>query len=164
MLDNLVPRKTTTLWLLFVATLVLTLTFALLSNWLGISFIDGLSKPAEVRSALQSMTLEQRHAHAWITATVDVAYPFAYGLLFAGASMRFFPRKGKYIAPFALLAIPVDLLEGIVQVLALTQVTDLLAAKTFVTPLKTICFLYGLMATLAGAALAGGRWLRQKLS
>ena len=157
------PCKTSTLWLLFVLTLLMTISFSILSNWLGISFVDGIADPEQVRQAIQNMTADQQRAHAWITATLDVAYPFAYGLLFAGASSKFFPRKGKYIAPFALFAVPVDLLEGVIQILALTGSADFLNAKAVVTPVKTVCFLYGLVATLAGAVLFAGRWARRKL-
>ena len=45
---------------------------------------------------------------------------------------------------------PTDLLEGVVQVLALTDVTDWVDAKAILTPLKTILFLLGLVTTIIG--------------
>jgi hypothetical protein len=99
-------------------------------------------------------------AHAWVTGTLDVAYPLAYGLFFAGSTLAFFPRAGLYLAWLPLLAIPVDLTEGVVQVLALLNINDWLASKAFITPLKTLLFLCGLATTIAGWLSWGYRRLR----
>ena len=79
-----------------------------------------------------------------------MVYPLAYGLFFAASTFRFFPIAGRYLAWLPLLAIPVDLFEGIVQVLALTEISDWLALKAFLTPLKMVLFLCGLATTIAG--------------
>jgi len=47
-------------------------------------------------------------------ATLDVIYPLAYGSLFAGVALRFFSQYGVYLALPALLAIPVELIEGVI--------------------------------------------------
>jgi len=144
--------KTSTLWLMFTATLLITFMFPMLANQLGLTLIDAIASPDQVRKILSDMTADQRSAHAWITGTLDVAYPLAYGFLFAGVALQFFPKAGPYLAILALLAIPVDLIEGVIQILALTETADLLVLKTFVTPLKMALFLGGLLIALAGWA------------
>ncbi len=152
--------STPTLWGLLVATLLLTLTFMLLSNALAITFVDAMSDPEQVRQSISALTTDQKHAHAWITATVDVAYPLAYGGLFAGAALKFYPQLGGFLALPSLIVIPVDLLEGVVQILALADITDWLQLKAILTPAKTTLFLAG----LAIAAVGGVRALIRRLS
>ncbi len=148
MLTLLAERRT--LWLTFVATILITAAFPMAASIWGISFIDGLSDPAAVRDAIAAMTPEQRVAHAWLTATLDVAYPLAYGALFAGSACAFFARYGRLMALLLLVVVPIDLLEGVVQVLALTDTADLIDTKAVLTPLKTALFLLGLAVTVAG--------------
>ena len=147
------PTDTRTLWWLFIATVLITLSFPLASQYFDITLIDGISSPEATRQIIAEFSDGQRTAHAWITGTLDVAYPLAYGLLFAGVSLRFFPVSGRYLALAPLVCIPVDLFEGLVQVLALIDAADWLILKAVVTPLKTVLFLCGLVTTLAG-------WLR----
>jgi len=61
------------------------------------------------------MSVDERIVHAWVTATLDVAYPLAYGALFIGSAFKFYNNFGWLIAyPFFVL-ISTDLLEGFVQ-------------------------------------------------
>ncbi|MEZ5549672.1 MAG: hypothetical protein R3E82_02155 [Pseudomonadales bacterium] len=147
--------NTRNLWWLFFATLLLTASFVVCSSLWNLTLLDGVSSPVEVRRILAGMSPEQIRAHIWITATLDVAYPLAYGGLFAGAALSGFATCGRYLALPALLAIPVDLLEGVVQVLALTDSGDLIDTKAYITPLKTALFLSGLVIALA----AWMKWL-----
>ena len=157
MLDFL--AKTQTLWIAFVTTLLITFAFPVVAGMWGIAFIDALSDPEEVRQAIASMSAEQKTAHAWITATLDVAYPMAYGALFIGSALCFYKKYGRLIAwPFMIL-VPTDLLEGVVQVLALTDTADLIDTKALLTPLKTLLFLLGLVTTIAGWA----SWLTNRV-
>jgi hypothetical protein len=71
--------------------------------------------------------------------------------LFAGSTLRFFPNVGKYLALPPLLVIPIDLFEGLIQILALLEISDWLALKAVVTPLKLILLASGLITTVAGA-------------
>ncbi|MEM7099259.1 MAG: hypothetical protein AAF541_13435 [Pseudomonadota bacterium] len=148
MLERL--AQTPTLWVAFIITVLITAAFPVASSMWGISFIDAISEPGEVRQAVAALTPDQKVIHAWITATLDVAYPLAYGALFAGSAYRFFPKIGKALALTILVVVPADLLEGVVQVLALTDTVDLLAAKAVLTPLKTLLFLLGFAATVIG--------------
>lgn len=139
-----------TLWLTFIAVLIITAAFPMAADIWNLSFLDAMSDPDEVRATIASMSSDQRVAHAWITATLDVLYPLAYGALFVGSAYAFYGRFGWLIAlPFFVL-VPVDLLEGVVQVLALNGVADWVDAKAVLTPLKTGLFLFGVLITVVG--------------
>jgi hypothetical protein len=144
-----------TLWVLFAATVVLTALFPFVSAHFDIILIDGISSPQSTREIIAGFSPGQRTAHAWITGTLDVAYPLAYGLLFAGAGLQFFPTAGRYLALAPLVCIPVDLLEGLVQILALTDTADWVDLKAFLTPLKLLLFACGLLTLVAGVL----RWV-----
>ena len=151
--------KTNTLWVLFVTTLLLFFGFRIVASYWGFSFIDSISSPEELRSIIAGMSAEQKMSHAWATSTLDVAFPISAGLLFAGVALCFFPKYGIYLALPGFLAIPTDLFEGVIQILALTDTADLLDLKAIVTPLKA-CFL---LSGLAIAIIAWVRWLFFKL-
>lgn len=138
------------LWISFLATLLITLAFQVIMQQLDLILLDGISDPMEVKAAIAAMSEYQRHFHAWVTATLDVAYPVAYGALFIGSAYRFFPFKGFPLALPAMACIPVDLAEGVVQVLALTGTADLVGTKAVLTPLKQLLFVCGFLITIAG--------------
>jgi len=115
--------------------------------------IDEISNPDTVREMIAGMSSSQRSVHAWTTATLDIAYPLTYGPLFAGLSLRVF--KSIFAVP-ALATMPVDLAEGVVQVLALTGNDAVIWLKAYVTPLKL-----GLFLTFA---LGVEIWRRRKLA
>ena len=136
------------------ATLVLTALFPVIAGHFGLTLLDAVADPTEARALVEGLTKEQRQAHAWITGTLDVAYPLAYGALFFGATLRFFPRKGVLLAIPILIGVPADFLEGLVQILALTGQVDWLAAKAVLTPVKGGAFVYGAVMALLGVALS----------
>ena len=137
-----------------VATVVLTALFPVAAGHFGLTLLDAVADPTEARALIEGLTREQRQAHAWITGTLDVAYPLAYGALFFGATLRFFPRKGALLAIPILIGVPADFLEGLVQILALTGQVDWLAAKAVLTPVKGGAFVYGAVMALLGVALS----------
>ena len=142
--------KTNTLWVLFVSTVILFFTFRIVASHWGFNFIDSISSPEELRTIIDGMSATQKDSHAWATATLDVAFPVSAGLLFAGVALCFFPKYGIYLAIPGLLAIPVDLFEGVIQILALTNTADLLDLKAIVTPLKACLLLSGLLIATIG--------------
>jgi len=150
--------KTNTLWVLFISTLLLFFTFRIVASHWGFTFIDSISSPEELRSLMASMSVEQKYSHAWATCTLDVLFPISAGLLFAGVALRFFSKYGFYLALPGFLAIPTDLFEGVIQVLALTDTADLLDLKAIVTPLKAGLLLSGLSI----AIVAWASWLFSK--
>jgi len=150
--------ETRTLWFFFAATLVITCLFPLVGSHWQLTLLDGISSPAEARSVLEELTPHQKKIHAWITATLDVAYPIVYGGLFAGSALRVFTRYGRFLALPALVVIPTDLIEGVVQVLALTGTADWLDAKAVLTPAKLVLFAAGLCITV----FAWATWLYRR--
>ena len=147
--------NTRTLWTFFIASTVLTISFGIVMQVWQFQIIDEIYEPSEVKAHIAALTQTQKMVHAWVTATLDVAYPFAYGGLFIGMSLRFFDRIGFWLALPSALVILVDLAEGVVQVLLLTGGgDDLLAYKQILTPLKLLLLLPGLFATIVGGVLA----------
>ena len=137
-----------------VATVVLTALFPVVAGHFGLTLLDAVADPTEARALIEGLTSEQRQAHAWVAGTLDVAYPLAYGALFFGATLRFFPRKGALLAIPILIGVPADFLEGLVQILALTGQVDWLAAKAVLTPVKGGAFVYGAVLALLGSVLS----------
>ena len=148
-------REGRVLLLSLVATVVLTVLFPVVAGQFGLTLLDAMADSTEARALIEGLTGEQRQAHAWITGTLDVAYPLAYGALFLGATLRFFPRRGTLLAIPVLIGVPADLLEGLVQILALTGQADWLAAKAVLTPVKGGAFVYGAVMALLGVGLRG---------
>lgn len=138
-------------------TVVLTALFPVVAGHFGLTFLDALADPAEARALIQGLTDDQREVHAWMTGTLDVAYPLSYGALFLGATLRFFPGRGPVLAIPILIGVPGDVLEGLVQILALTGWADWLASKAVLTPVKGGAFVYGAGVALLGASLSAWR-------
>ena len=147
------------LWITFVLTILMTLAFQYLAGIWSLALLDAMSDPATVRQTIAGMTDEQRLAHAWITGTLDVAYPLIYAALFAGSAVKFFPTWGSRVAPVFGALVVIDLAEGLVQILALTTAVDWVGAKALLTPVKTWLFLAGIFLTVAGWVT----WLLQRL-
>ncbi len=148
--------KPTTLWVLFGLFIVETLSFGLIMALWDFTIIDEMSDPEIIRQHIREMNDTQRSVHAWMTATLDVAYPLTYGSLFAGLALRAF--KPTFSVP-ATAVIPVDLAEGVVQVMALTGGESLLWLKAYLTPLKLLLFVAAMMI----AIFAVVRALRNRL-
>ena len=129
--------KTSTLKVLLGALIPIMLLFAYVKFQWDLTLIGAISVPVDVRAAISEMTAEQKIAHAWLTGTVDVAFAFVLGGLFAGIILRGFERFGKYLALLPLASIPFELFEGVIQVLALIDAYDFLDLKSIITPVKT---------------------------
>jgi hypothetical protein len=120
-----------------IATVGLTCAFIVVqTHYVGGPLLDSLSAPEAVRARLESMTRAQREYHLLATLTLDSAFPLAYGSVIAGLAARLSGSRGILIALPALATMAADYAENIVQVLALVERYDWLAAKTLLTPLK----------------------------
>lgn len=151
--------KTSTLWLLFAATIVITFGFSYLSNTYDMVFIDSVSSPETATEMVKSYSPEQIQIHIWTTAILDVLYPLVYGSFFAGVALACYRHFGLFLAIPSFLVIPVDIAEGVVQIYGLMGNYDWLGWKAFLTPLK-----FGLFFIGFGIALVAWiRWLWQKL-
>ena len=147
------------IWIGFIGTVLLTLSFPWVAGQFGFVFIDALSDPTAVREEIARMTEQQRSIHAWSTATLDVAYPAAYGTWLAGSAYAFFGKWGKYAALPIFVLVPIDLIEGVVQVFALTDVVDWVDTKAYLTTAKFGLVQYGLLMVAIGWVL----WVIQRI-
>lgn len=149
--------KPLTLWILFTLFILQTASFGVIMAVWDFQVIDEISDPEKVRNHIAGMSALQKSAHAWTTATLDVAYPLTYGALFAGLAWR--ALKPLYASP-AIAVIPTDLAEGFVQVMALTGNYDLIWLKAYLTPAKLVLFFAAIAIALA--ALCMGYWRRKQ--
>ncbi len=138
--------RTRTLWILFAVFVVETLAFGIVMAVWDFTIIDEMYDPDKIREHIAAMSEVQRHAHAWMTATLDVAYPLTYGALFTGMALRAF--KPVFAFP-ALAVIPTDLTEGFIQVQAMLGNESLIWLKAYVTPAKLVLFTVAIIIALA---------------
>ena len=108
--------------------------------------IDELFGRQEILAAIAALDQTQKQVHVVITASLDVAYPFAYGIFQAGMAYRYLGLWGRFLAPLSLICIPVDLLEGFAQVMILNEVmlSQFVDLKMVVTPVKLLLYVPGL--------------------
>ena len=138
-----------TLWLLFALLIVELVVFIAISMNGGFPILDAMSDPSKIECHIKAMTDANLHDHILMTATLDVALPLTYGALFAGLALKVL--RPLFALP-SVMAIPVDLTEGVVQIMTLKGRTDVLWLKAYVTPLKFA--LSGLAAVIAIYAVA----------
>lgn len=142
------------IFLLALAILV-GMAFGHFGRDLGGPLLDMLSDPAANEARLAAMTADQRSTHLWITLTLDVIYPIAYGGGFANLSARLAGRHKLLAAIPGLTLILVDLTENLMIALMLKGDSHVIPAKTLATQAKW--WLFGgcsvLLAGLAAAAM-----------
>lgn len=154
--------KTTTLRMTFLATILMTIGFGLVMHIWDFVIIDEMYVAETITEHLASMTPTQKVVHAWMTGTLDVAYPFAYGAFFIGMALRFYGSKGPYLALPSIAVIPVDLCEGMIQIMLLNGNESLLWLKEIVTPLKLGLFIIGLSIAIIGLLIAGKQFISNR--
>ena len=142
------------LWTLFILQILIGASFGLIMGHWDFQLIDSISDPAKASAVIAGLTDMQRTVHIWTTATLDVAYPLAYGGLFAGLALRFLGKAGKWLSLPAFAAIPADVSEGVVQVLALTGTEGVIGAKAILTPLKFGLFMVAALIALLAVIVA----------
>jgi hypothetical protein len=147
-------------WRLFFATLLMALLAKAYTRYFDLVLLDAIAEPEIALELLATMTPLQKQAHIVFTLSIDVLYPLTAVAYFFAVLRCAFPHVGTYLALPALLALPIDLGEGVVQVLALTETADLLAIKAWTTPVKSFC--YKLAFVLSAVALIK-LLLRQKV-
>ncbi|MEO1661838.1 MAG: hypothetical protein AAFR51_12670 [Pseudomonadota bacterium] len=142
--------KATTLWVFFGLFIVETICFGVVMAVWDFTIIDEMSDPQKVQQHIGEMSEAQRAAHAWMTATLDVAYPLTYGPLFAGIVLR--TLHTVFVMP-AMAVIPSDLIEGVIQVSVLSGDDTLLWLKTYITPLKLVLFVTAIIIAVFALAI-----------
>ena len=142
---------------LLIITFGLSYSFIAVSRKYGFVFIDSLWAGNEVLNAVLQMTPEQKHIHKLATMTLDVAFPIAYSALFTGMTLRYFAGSSymEFLLLPAILVLPIDLIEGAVQLLILNgQWNPMLAWKYVLTLGKFILFFLAMGIALVGLVRA----------
>jgi hypothetical protein len=142
--------ETKTLLTLGLLTLIMTGLFGLVMHVSGFMIIDELYSAPIILSHISQLSPYQTTVHIWMTATLDVAYPFAYGFLFIGITLRAFAKYRIWLIFPSIAVIPIDLMEGIVQILLLLGNEQFVVFKTVLTPLKLILFSCGFVISILG--------------
>ncbi|MEM8780169.1 MAG: hypothetical protein AAGF26_15110 [Cyanobacteria bacterium P01_G01_bin.49] len=140
------------LFLLFILTLAISLGIFFWTPRTGGSLLDFLSSVSEVQERLQQMSAAQKNSHFLLTLLLDMPFPIVYGSFLAGLVLESFGKTKKWLLIPALLAIPVDLSENVIQLLALRGYEALLSVKAILTPTKMI-LVFAMAIPIALAAL-----------
>lgn len=145
--------RSKTIWATFALTIILTLLFGVVMHVWDFGIIDEMYDAEKISAHISAMTETQRSVHAWMTATLDVAYPFAYSAFFIGVAIKAFGKHGKWLVLPAVLVIPADLLEGLSQVFLMNGHENFMTLKIIATPVKLVLYVIGLLITCVGLAL-----------
>ncbi|MCY4007080.1 MAG: hypothetical protein OXE84_09735 [Rhodobacteraceae bacterium] len=144
------------IFLSFGASVALFLAFRWVHAGVGDGpLLDTLLNGSTTRSRLAEMSAQEINRHLIGTLTIDMLYPAAYGTLLAGLLFRL---GGTWQTPLAILPLVgalLDVMENVVQAIALAGGPDLLDAKIILTGPKFAFFVLsaGLIAILALFAL-----------
>lgn len=152
--------RASTIWISGLVFLGLTIAFGIVIRIYDLHIIDEISDPDAVRAVIASMTPEQRTAHFYMTLILDMPYPLAYGVFYAGLALRFFGRAGVWLALPAFICIPADLIENTVQLLVLAGQENWLWLKALMTPLKLATFIPASLIAVVALLIALKRRLR----
>ncbi|MBT5054885.1 MAG: hypothetical protein HOM69_16770 [Gammaproteobacteria bacterium] len=148
--------KTSTLVALFVISGALVACFMVFTPVAGGVLLDSLGTVAASQQLLGEMSDAQKAVHFRITLGLDMIFPLAYGGFFVGLTLKHFNRGRFWLAMPALLVIPTDIFENLIQLLALTGAEDLLGIKALLTPIKFT--LFNVAAGIAAVSLCLGIW------
>ena len=155
-------KLATRLGLLISLSLTICLTIAIhaIAYAYQLPLLDMLVEQNEIVTALQSMSDTQLSAHIVVTATLDVVYPLAFTALFIGSIIVGLPHQYKRYVYALLLIVPIDWLEGVVQIMMLTGSHDVMWLKLLLTPIKFMLVLLGILFSLYAWGRFGYRkWL-----
>ena len=90
------------------------------------------------------MSALQASIHLWVTMTLDVVFPLAYGFLFFGILLNNLEGQWRFLAVLPLILIAADLTEGIFQIQLLKAETTemmIVSYKNKITLIKYFLFL-----------------------
>ena len=151
---NLLAR-TAMLAVMFVIMMATGYSFSVVETATGGSLLDTMMNSADAAARLAEMTAEQKSVHLRATLVNDTVYPLAYGGLFAGLIWRFAGSLRRWFVVPPVAVIVVDLVENLVQAMALAGNDSLLALKDVLTPAKFGLFLLAAILVLfsLGSAL-----------
>ena len=118
--------------------------FIFIENRFEINYLDQEYLDQRVLFILENMSALQTSIHLWITMTLDVIFPLAYGFLFFGILLNSFEGQWRFLAVLPLILIVADLTEGIFQIQLLKAETTemmIVSYKNKITLIKYFLFL-----------------------
>ena len=118
--------------------------FLFIGNRFEINYLDQEYLNQRVLFVLENMSALQVSIHIWVTMTLDVIFPLAYGFLFFGILLNNLEGQWKFLAVLPLILIAADLTEGIFQIQLLkAQVIEMIIVsyKNRITFIKYFLFL-----------------------
>jgi len=145
-----------TILLAFGASVSLFLAFQWVYAGIGNGpILDTLLTGNDARSRLAEMTVSEINRHLIGTLTIDMLFPVAYGIFFAGLLFRLVSSWRISLEILPLIGALFDIMENMVQAIAMVGVVDLLNAKIFLTVPKFVFFILSasLMTILIFSAL-----------
>ena len=160
-MTNLITN-TKILWALFAAVVVLAFGFSVWTPAVGGTILDNISSVDQLQELLASMSDEQKASHFWMTISLDMLFPLAYGGLFAGLALKHGGKFGLWLAIPAILAVPADLLENITQLIILSGNDGLLGVKAVISSAKLILLPIAALIAIGSLIYAGGRKILKK--
>lgn len=123
-------------------------------RWYDFHLIDEMREPDKIRAHIAAFSEQQKQVHIWVTAKLDVTYPLVYGGLFVGLVWRFLGPPGRLLALPGLAVIPIDLTEGVIQIMALSGNDAVVDHKAWVTPIKLGLFVLAAIFAIVAIAVA----------
>lgn len=136
-----------------VLSIILFAIFIFTPHSLGFATLDSTASPVVARQEISLMTHNQRIVHLVLTAIVDSLFALAYGFLFLGMAARFWGRLAFTLTVLIAVLVATDFLENAVQIIGLLGWSNLLVAKSFLTPLKFILFFAGWLMVILSVPL-----------
>ena len=118
--------------------------FLFIGNRFEINYLDQEYLDQRVLFILENMSVLQVSIHLWVTMTLDVILPLAYGFLFFGILLNNLEGQWKFLAILPLILIATDLTEGIFQIQLLKAETTkmmIVSCKNNITLIKYFLFL-----------------------
>lgn len=148
MIDKITATRS--IWLAGLTWLAMFVCAAITFSVMGIDPLDLMTNRDEMIDNISQMTNAQRTAHLVVTATADVAIPISFAVFFSGLTIRAFDGIGNWFSIPAIVAAVTDLIEGVIQVAALSGDYSLLFIKATIKPINAGMF--GLAALIAISA------------
>lgn len=131
----------------------LIILISVLENHYKLKLLDSIPTVSKSNRLLQTIGESQRCAHIGITLILDTVFPFVYGLLLIGATMKLYPHNYlAWLAP-AVIVIPMDLLENLVHLTALLSHEPVMPIKGWLTPAKWVLIVVAILIVIVPGAL-----------
>lgn len=132
--------KNNTIITLFILFIAFSIGFLLWIPYVGGSILDELYRRDDILQLLGTMSEEQKHSHFLMTIILDTPYPFIASFLTIGVTLKFSRNNLPFLLLPAVLLIPIDLMENMIQLQMLSGNMEFISHKYWLTPLKLWVF------------------------